>query len=94
MRRSGLPCVRPVPGARRGVVYAGAGGPMMAISGAVAAEGPFHLVETLAERIAARLLAHVAIVRVTVRVEKRDLGPGGIGVEIVRQRGSGGGARQ
>ena len=60
----------------------------------VAAEGPFQLVETLAERIAARLLAHVAIVRVTVRVEKRDLGPGGIGVEIVRQRGSGGGARQ
>ena len=60
----------------------------------VAAEGPFQLVETLAERIAARLLAHVAIVRVTVRVEKRDLGPGGIGVEIVRQRGPDGGARQ
>ena len=59
----------------------------------VAAEGPFQLVETLAERIAARLLAHAAIVRVTVRVEKRDLGPGGIGVEIVRQRGPDGGAR-
>jgi dihydroneopterin aldolase len=61
---------------------------------AVAAEGPFQLVETLAERIAARLLAHAAIVRVTVRVEKRDLGPGGVGVEIVRQRESGGGERQ
>lgn len=61
---------------------------------AVAAEGPFQLVETLAERIAARLLAHAAIVQVTVRVEKRDLGPGGVGVEIVRQRESGGGERQ
>jgi hypothetical protein len=31
---------------------------------------------------------------VTVRVEKRDLGPGGVGVEIVRQRESGGNERQ
>jgi dihydroneopterin aldolase len=61
---------------------------------AVAAEGPFQLVETLAERIAARLLAHAAILQVTIRVEKRDLGPAGVGIEIVRQRATGAGERQ
>jgi dihydroneopterin aldolase len=53
---------------------------------AVVAEGPVQLVETLAERIASRLLEHAAIVRVKIRVEKLDLGPGGVGVEIVRER--------
>jgi dihydroneopterin aldolase len=53
---------------------------------AVVADGPVQLVETLAERIASRLLEHAAIVRVKVRVEKLDLGPGGVGVEIVRER--------
>jgi len=40
----------------------------------------------LAERIAAYVLAHPRVVRVTVRVEKLDIGPGGVGVEIVRER--------
>jgi (5-formylfuran-3-yl)methyl phosphate synthase len=53
---------------------------------AVVAEGPVQLVETLAERIASRLLAHDAIIRVRIKVEKRDLGPGGVGVEIMRER--------
>jgi dihydroneopterin aldolase len=53
---------------------------------AVVAEEPVHLVETLAERIAARLLEHAAIMRVKVKVEKLDLGPGGVGVEIMRER--------
>jgi (5-formylfuran-3-yl)methyl phosphate synthase len=53
---------------------------------AVVAEGRVQLVETLAERIAWRLLEHAAIVRVKIKVEKRDLGPGGVGVEIMRER--------
>jgi len=44
------------------------------------------LLETLAERVAAFVLAHPRVVRVTVRVEKLDLGPGGVGVEIRRER--------
>ncbi len=44
------------------------------------------LVETLAERIAAFVLAHPRVARVTVRVEKLDVGPGGVGVEITRER--------
>jgi FolB domain-containing protein len=43
-------------------------------------------VETLAERIAAFVLGHPRAVGVTVRVEKLDVGPGGVGVEIVRER--------
>jgi dihydroneopterin aldolase len=46
------------------------------------------LVEALAERIAEFLLAHPRVVSVTVRVEKLDLGPGSVGVEITRQRQS------
>jgi FolB domain-containing protein len=46
------------------------------------------LVEALAERIAESLLAHPRVVSVTVRVEKLDLGPGSVGVEITRQRQS------
>jgi len=53
---------------------------------AVVAEGPVQLVETLAERIAARLLEHAAIIRVRIKVEKLDLGPGAVGVEIMRER--------
>lgn len=45
-----------------------------------------NLVETLAERIATRLLAHPEIARVFVRIEKLDRGPGALGVEIVRSR--------
>ncbi|MFO1089558.1 MAG: (5-formylfuran-3-yl)methyl phosphate synthase [Hyphomicrobiales bacterium] len=52
----------------------------------VVAEGPLQLVETLAERIAGRLLEHPGLLKVRVRVEKLDVGPGGVGVEIVRER--------
>lgn len=52
----------------------------------VVAEGPLQLVETLAERIAGRLLDHPGLLKVRVRVEKLDVGPGGVGVEIVRER--------
>jgi (5-formylfuran-3-yl)methyl phosphate synthase len=44
------------------------------------------LVEMLAERIAASLLAHQRVTSVTVRVEKLDIGPGAVGVEIKRER--------
>lgn len=43
-------------------------------------------VEMLAERIAALLLAHARVTSVTVRVEKLDVGPGAVGVEITRER--------
>ena len=44
-----------------------------------------NLVETLAEEIAARLLEHAAVAAVTVRVEKLDVAPAVVGVEIVRR---------
>jgi (5-formylfuran-3-yl)methyl phosphate synthase len=44
------------------------------------------LVETLAERVAALVLAHPRVARVTVRVEKLDIRPGSVGVEITRER--------
>lgn len=44
------------------------------------------LVETLAERIAAQVLTHARAVKVRVRVEKLSVGPGSVGVEIVRER--------
>ena len=44
------------------------------------------LVETLAERIAALVLAYPRVARVVVRVEKLDIRPGSVGVEIVRER--------
>jgi FolB domain-containing protein len=46
------------------------------------------LVEALAERIAEFLLTNPRVVSVTVRVEKLELGPGSVGVEITRQRQS------
>jgi dihydroneopterin aldolase len=46
----------------------------------------FALIETLAERIAAFILAHPRVNNVTVRVEKLEVGPGGVGVEITRER--------
>ncbi|WP_372604294.1 dihydroneopterin aldolase [Actibacterium sp.] len=45
-----------------------------------------NLLETLAERIALRLLAEPQPLRVFVRIEKLDRGPGALGVEIVRSR--------
>ena len=44
------------------------------------------LIETLAERIAASVLTHPRVASVTVRIEKLDIGPGTVGVEIVRER--------
>lgn len=45
-----------------------------------------NLLETLAERIAERLLAEPQAMRVFVRIEKLDIGPYALGVEIVRAR--------
>ncbi|MCQ0971734.1 dihydroneopterin aldolase [Paracoccus sp. TK19116] len=47
----------------------------------------YNLVETLAERIAAEVLAHPRAVRIEVTVEKLDRGPGALGVTIARQAG-------
>jgi len=54
--------------------------------GMIVARGHVTLAETLAERIAALLLEHPRVVRVTVRLEKLDLGPGAVGVTIARER--------
>lgn len=45
-----------------------------------------NLLETLAERVAERILLEPQAVRVFVRIEKLDRGPGALGVEIVRSR--------
>ena len=45
-----------------------------------------NLLETLAERVAERILAEPAAMRVFVRIEKLDVGPYKLGVEIVRSR--------
>jgi dihydroneopterin aldolase len=52
----------------------------------IVAQDHIPLVETLAERIAALILAHPRVIKATVRVEKLDIGPGGVGVEITRER--------
>lgn len=44
------------------------------------------LLETLAERVAERILLEPQAARVFVRIEKLDRGPGALGVEIVRAR--------
>ncbi|HDR27992.1 dihydroneopterin aldolase [Rhodovulum sp.] len=59
------------------------------IAEAIAAElscERLNLLETLAERIAERILAEPQAMRAFVRVEKLDRGPGALGVEIVRDR--------
>lgn len=56
-----------------------------AIAAELAAER-LNLLETLAERIAARILAAPQTARVFLRIEKLDLVPGALGVEIVRHR--------
>jgi dihydroneopterin aldolase len=48
--------------------------------------GHVDLVETLAERIAALVLAHPRVTKVTVRVAKLDTGLGAVGVQIERTR--------
>jgi dihydroneopterin aldolase len=54
---------------------------------AVVARGHVELAETLAEQIAAFVLENPRVTRVKVRVEKLELGPGGVGVEIERKQG-------
>lgn len=50
------------------------------------AEERLNLLETLAERVAERVLTAPRAMRVFVRIEKLDRGPGALGVEIVRDR--------
>jgi dihydroneopterin aldolase len=52
----------------------------------IATDGHTALVETLAERIAAFVLGFPRVQQVTVKIEKLDIGPGRVGVEIRRQR--------
>jgi dihydroneopterin aldolase len=52
----------------------------------IAAHGHVPLVETLAEEIAALILAQPRAVRATIRIEKLEAGPGCVGVEIRRER--------
>jgi dihydroneopterin aldolase len=54
----------------------------------IVARGHVELSETLAEQVAAHVLEDPRVMRVTVRVEKLELGPGGVGVEIERKRAS------
>jgi 7,8-dihydroneopterin aldolase/epimerase/oxygenase len=51
-----------------------------------------NLLETLATRIAERILLAPQAFRCFVRIEKLDRGPGALGVEIVRHRGQSGAA--
>jgi dihydroneopterin aldolase len=46
------------------------------------------LLETLAERIAAVVLDDDRVMKVRIRLEKLNVGPGGVGIEIVRERPS------
>jgi (5-formylfuran-3-yl)methyl phosphate synthase len=52
----------------------------------IVAQEHIALVEMLAERTAAVVLAHPRVVSATVRVEKLDVGPGAVGVIITRKR--------
>jgi len=52
----------------------------------IVAQEHIGLVETLAERIAALILTYPRVASITVRIEKLDVGPGAVGVEIVRER--------
>lgn len=56
-----------------------------AIAAELAAER-LNLLETLAERLAARILTEPQAMRAFVRIEKLDIGPYKLGVEIVRSR--------
>lgn len=56
-----------------------------AIQGSLAVER-LALLETLADRVAERILVEPQAMRVFVRIEKLDRGPGALGVEIVRAR--------
>jgi hypothetical protein len=56
-----------------------------AIAAELAAER-LNLLETLAERVAERILAEPQAMRAFIRIEKLDVGPYALGVEIVRSR--------
>jgi len=59
------------------------------ITEAIAAElgaERLNLLETLAERVADRILAEPAAMRAFIRIEKLDVGPYALGVEIMRSR--------
>lgn len=45
-----------------------------------------NLLETLAERVAGRILTEPQVLRVFIRIEKLDIGPYKLGVEIVRDK--------
>lgn len=51
------------------------------------ADERLNLLETLAERVAERILLEPQAMRAFVRIEKLDRGPGALGVEIVRDKG-------
>jgi dihydroneopterin aldolase len=53
---------------------------------AIVEDEPVNLTETLAERIAAVVLTYPRVVSAKVRVEKLEVGPGAVGVEILRER--------
>jgi dihydroneopterin aldolase len=53
---------------------------------AIIASGHVQLVEALAESVATHVLQDPRVMRIVVRVEKLELGPGGVGVEIERTR--------
>jgi len=48
--------------------------------------GHIPLLETLAESIASMVLSHPRVLRVRVTLEKLDVGPGSVGIEITRER--------
>lgn len=52
----------------------------------LADRGHVSFVETLAEEVAAALLAHQEVMAVEVKVEKLDVVPGKVGIEITRRR--------
>jgi dihydroneopterin aldolase len=53
---------------------------------AIVGTGHFHLIETLAERVAAECLNHYTVVSVKVKIEKPDIFPDAatVGIEIER----------
>lgn len=55
----------------------------------IVASGHIDLVETLAEKVASFVLENPRVVRVTVRVEKLEIAPARVGVEIERVRDEG-----
>ncbi len=59
----------------------------------ILSRGHVALVETLAEQIAAALLAHGSVVAIKVRVEKLDVIEGCVGIEIQRERSAAAAAR-